>query len=80
MAYTSPETALEYLLRSGMTKEKILKMSGISRASLYRFSRDLSKGNRPRLREPVASKALALYTLVREQKEQDEAVRKELGL
>ncbi len=63
-----------------MTKEKILKMSGISRASLYKFSRDLSKGKRPRLREPVATKALTLYALVRSQEEQDAATRKELGL
>lgn len=80
MAYISPETALDYLLASGISKEEILRLSGISRATLYLHLRKRKAGEHLPFRNPAADRLVKAYHTRREQVAQEEAARKELGL
>ena len=80
MTHISPETALDYLLGSGISNEEILRLSGISRATLYSHLRKRKNGVHNPFRNPAAERLVRAYHLRREQVEQEEKTRKELGL
>ena len=80
MAHISPETALDYLLASGISNEEILRLSGVSRATLYSHLRKRKRGLHHPFRNPAADRLIRAYHLRREQVEQEEKTRKELGL
>ena len=80
MTHISPETALDYLLASGISNEEILRLSGISRATLYSHLRKRRNGETLLFRNPAAERLVRAYHIRRAQVEADRAARKELGL
>ena len=67
MTHISPETALDYLLASGISNEEILRLSGISRATLYLHLRKRRNGETLLFRNPAAERLVKAYHIRRAQ-------------
>ncbi len=75
--YVSPQTAVAYLLSTGLTKRATAAYIGITANSLYRII------NAPKgfaFRVTTTKKAEAAYERRKQELAHDEKVRKELGL
>ena len=75
--YVSPFTALEYLLRSGLTKRGVARYAGVNNYSVYRI---LKRKNDPTyvVRPAIGEKLRQAFERRREEMEQDAAIRKEM--
>jgi hypothetical protein len=79
MAYISPDTMIDYLLSSGLTKTELCERAGINRRTLYLYLCRRSSGGAPLQRRTV-DKLKKAFDVRKGELESDRAARKELGL
>lgn len=79
MAYTSPDTMIDYLLSSGLSVSDLCKRSGINRRTFYYYLNRRQKGGRP-LQHRTVEKLDRAYKQRLRELGQDEIIRGELGL